>query len=240
MKNYERYKEIIDRINSGSSDHTPAVVDGEPHTCLVKYEDLWSCEHCDFCKLRSEYASCEDLYYIWAQSEYKDDNAGAADGTWNAEVNKDEDKRDEEMPVKETNLDHFRDELIEIWSGGSQFAVDKRTSMPVGCFDIACCNCLFKDSNCQPLRNIWLKDEYEETIIEIDWSRVPVDTKIILNDDKEYLNERRYFASYDSYRNMIEFFLVGTTSWSSDAKARIEADKVKLFDPEDIEKYKKR
>ena len=67
--------------------------------------------------------------------------------------------------------------------------------------------------NCRLCRDIfafWLDEEYEEP--EVDWSKVPVDTPILVK-NKEHENwRRRYFAAYQD--GVVYAWVNGKTSWS--------------------------
>lgn len=58
-------------------------------------------------------------------------------------------------------------------------------------------NCIFRgDGRCTQKRLEWLQQEYKESEVEVDWSKVPIDTPILVRDlenDKWY---GRYFAGY--------------------------------------------
>ena len=72
------------------------------------------------------------------------------------------------------------------------------------CYGIGCVQC-------DMLRILWLEEEYEEP--ETDWSKVAVDTPILVrNGDNEEWN-KRYFAHYEN-RN-IYAWINGRTSWAS-------------------------
>lgn len=64
---------------------------------------------------------------------------------------------------------------------------------------------------CLVLQMIWLLEEYEEP--EVDWSKVEVDTPILvrINEDKEW--ERRYFAKYEN--GVVYAWNSGCTSWTT-------------------------
>lgn len=63
---------------------------------------------------------------------------------------------------------------------------------------------------CFVCRVLWLLKEYEEP--KIDWSKVPVDTKILVSENgKEWY--RRYFAKYDD--GEVFAWTDGIDSWSS-------------------------
>ena len=65
---------------------------------------------------------------------------------------------------------------------------------------------------CSMLRAIWLMEEYEEP--EVDWSKVKVDTSILVKDheDREWL--KRYFAKYED--GYVYAWGNGCTSWTAD------------------------
>ena len=64
---------------------------------------------------------------------------------------------------------------------------------------------------CHLYRTIWLLEEYEEP--EVDWSKVEVDTPIMVrvNENKEW--ERRYFAKYQN--GIVYAWNSGCTSWTT-------------------------
>ena len=65
---------------------------------------------------------------------------------------------------------------------------------------------------CNTLTTLWLLEDYEEP--EVDWSKVPVDTPILVKDheDGEWL--KRYFAKYED--GYIDAWGNGCTSWNAD------------------------
>ena len=65
---------------------------------------------------------------------------------------------------------------------------------------------------CHLYQTIWLLEDYEEP--EVDWSKVPVDTPILVKDheDGEWL--KRYFAKYED--GYIYAWGNGCTSWNAD------------------------
>lgn len=117
------------------------------------------------------------------------------------------------------------------------FAVDKRTGKVKTCSKWDCVNCLFYESNdCIKAREDWLGQPVLDPEKDIDWSKVPVDTPVIVwNTDEEY---RRYFSGimngcFGAYRD-------GRTSWSSITGQIGYWNHCKLYRPEDIEKYRKK
>ena len=73
------------------------------------------------------------------------------------------------------------------------------------CGDTAC-------SRCQMLQMLWLLEEYEEP--EIDWSKVEVDTPILVKDDAEMESWLRgYFAKFED--GVVYTWKRGKTSWTT-------------------------
>ena len=64
---------------------------------------------------------------------------------------------------------------------------------------------------CSMLQMLWLLEEYKEP--EVDWSKVEVDTPILVrNTDNEEWN-KRYFARYEN--GTIYAWISGRTSWNA-------------------------
>lgn len=63
----------------------------------------------------------------------------------------------------------------------------------------------------------------------VDWSKVAVDTPIIINDKSKSL--KRYFAEYDGVN--VHYFGFGATSWSAASTTRIDSNYVKLAGGDD-------
>lgn len=74
------------------------------------------------------------------------------------------------------------------------------------------CECLGSCEQCRMLQNIWLLEEYEEP--EIDWSKVEIDTPILVRNYEGHEWARRYFAKYEN--KTIYAWDNGRTSWSGD------------------------
>ena len=73
-----------------------------------------------------------------------------------------------------------------------------------GCTNTSC-------DQCKMLQTIWLMEEYEEP--EIDWSKVEVDTPILVRDYESQEWEARHFAKYED--GVIYTWDGGCTSWTS-------------------------
>ena len=50
---------------------------------------------------------------------------------------------------------------------------------------------------------------------EVDWSKIPVDTKVLVKNSQDQEWERRYFAKYEDGK--VYAFMNGVTSWSMSA-----------------------
>ena len=66
-------------------------------------------------------------------------------------------------------------------------------------------------TRCCMLQAIWLLEEYEEP--EVDWSKVEVDTPILVKEYEESKWTKRYFAKYED--GVIYTWDGGSTSWTS-------------------------
>ena len=117
------------------------------------------------------------------------------------------------------------------------FAVDKRTGKVKTCSKWDCVNCLFYESNdCIKAREDWLGQPVFDPEKDIDWSKVPVDTPVIVwNTDEEY---RRYFSGIKDGRFCA--YADGRTSWSSTTGNICHWNHCNLYRPEDVEKYRKK
>ena len=85
------------------------------------------------------------------------------------------------------------------------------------CSGASCSKCDFNSNiNCRKNVNEWANSEYVEP--QVDWSKVPVDTPILVRNEgvgKEC--EKRHFARYID--GEIYAWPIGTTSWSHGNKA---------------------
>ena len=66
--------------------------------------------------------------------------------------------------------------------------------------------------HCHVLQMIWLMEEYEEP--ETDWSKVEVDTPILVKNSEKGEWIRRYFAKYEN--GLVYAWNGGCTSWTED------------------------
>lgn len=114
-----------------------------------------------------------------------------------------------------TNFEKYKDELIKKAILETAMAIDTHTNKVVDCIDIDCEDCKFNISNNGCAMEKWLNSEYvEPEKEEVDWSKVPIDTKILVSDD-EINWYRRYFAGIDKYTNERLAWADGATSWAN-------------------------
>ena len=103
------------------------------------------------------------------------------------------------------NREFYREEILKAAKSNDICKGFINTILHNGnCIDIDC-------DSCQVLFNFWLEEEYEEP--EVDWSKVEVDTPILVSDDKESWR-KRYFAEFEN--SSIYAWESGATSWSVD------------------------
>lgn len=66
----------------------------------------------------------------------------------------------------------------------------------------------------------------EDHIDTVDWSKVPVDTPILVKDKYEDYWHKRYFAKYEN--GVVFAFSCGSTQWSNDGDTPVSYDEAKL------------
>lgn len=112
-----------------------------------------------------------------------------------------------------TNREKFKEQILDIACSGNLIAVNKETGKPVVCDTINCHECKFNLGyvTCKTPREHWCESEYVEP--QIDWSKVPVDTPILVRDNENDKWTRRYFAKYEN--GQVYAWGSGVTSWSA-------------------------
>lgn len=83
-----------------------------------------------------------------------------------------------------TNREKYAEQILDIACDGDYVAVRKKDMKPDWCKNIECDECYFYNYNvdCYDTRKEWCESEYKEP--PIDWSKVPVDTPILVRDKK--------------------------------------------------------
>lgn len=110
-----------------------------------------------------------------------------------------------------TNYEKYKDDIERL--GDNSIAFDKSNNKIVKCVDIACNDCAFYENfdACRLNAMKWAAEEYKEP--EVDWSKVPIDTPVLISGDgKEWY--RRYFSGADE-NGQPTVFGCGATRWSS-------------------------
>lgn len=104
---------------------------------------------------------------------------------------------------------------------------------PVKCKDLhRCdeCNFFGKEKDCEIYLEEWLFSEYKEP--EVDWSKVKVDTPILVKDCERGEWVKRYFARFED--GQIYAWGDGTTSWSANDECDVTSwNCAKLAESED-------
>lgn len=119
------------------------------------------------------------------------------------------------------NKEKYMDELLKYACRkpmNSGFAVLKVGGL-ANCITTSCSRCIFYNTDCtdctdcEERRRKWLEQEYEPPV---DWSKVPVDTPILVKDteDDDWMN--RYFAEYKN--GTVYAWCNGATSWTGNSK----------------------
>lgn len=110
-----------------------------------------------------------------------------------------------------TNREKYAEQIIDMALDSIEIAVDKEGKL-CDCNAILCSDCAWIDkSGCREKLKEWAEQEYVES--SVDWSKVPVDTKILVRDSEDGRWKRRHFARYEN--NMIFAWGSGCTSYSS-------------------------
>ena len=109
-----------------------------------------------------------------------------------------------------TNKEKYADKIIEI-AAVSKLAL--KDGKPVPCAEMICSECGFlsTDYTCNHKVHEWLNSEYVEP--PVDWSKVAVDTPILVRDSEEEAWRKRHFAKY--YNGIVYAWGNGTTSWGA-------------------------
>lgn len=113
-----------------------------------------------------------------------------------------------------TNFEYYKDFFLEALKEGGRCNIGLVKGEPKQCNDIDCDQCDFHGPNCTAELKDWFKEEYEEQTV--DWSKVPVDTKIWVRDYTKETWLPMHFAKYDEKINKVFAWLGGGSSWTED------------------------
>ena len=127
------------------------------------------------------------------------------------------------------NKEKYADKIIEI-AAISKLAL--KDGKPVPCAEMRCqeCGFLSTDYTCNHKVHEWLNSEYVAP--PVDWSKVAVDTPILVRDSEKESWRKRYFAKYENGK--VYTWLGGATSWSAERSSNVTVWKMaKLAESEE-------
>lgn len=129
-----------------------------------------------------------------------------------------------------TNREKYKDEIINFIDDGiGKFCREFVEPNILKSLELKCddTNCI----RCHLLQTLWLKEEYKE--LEVDWSKVEVDTPVMVTDCR--LNKIRHFAKYEDGK--VYCWGDGATSLTSDRT--VSWKKARLLTEEEIEERRR-
>lgn len=132
-----------------------------------------------------------------------------------------------------TNYEKYKEIIDLIFQRGEHIALNKNTKEIVPCIKLDCEDCLFSRRynwpyDCTLNRTKWLVEEY--TKAEVDWSKVSVDTAVLISvDNKNWFN--RYFAGVNE-KGQPTVFCYGATQWSNGDEEPCHFKYIKLAEVE--------
>ena len=117
------------------------------------------------------------------------------------------------------------------------FSINKITHEIGFCCNTACRDCLFCGIGCNRRKKDWLDQPVFDPEKDIDWSKVPVDTPVLVWSSGN-CTYNRYFSGIKDGR--FGTYADGLTSWSSITGNIVYWPHCNLYRPEDVEKYRKK
>lgn len=115
-----------------------------------------------------------------------------------------------------TNREKYAEQILDIAVTGHSIAVDKKGKLHK-CNELECRDCIFSrvecsEPSCEEKTKEWSEQEYVEP--PVDWTKVPVDTKVYVRDFDNGLWIPRHFAKFEDGK--IVTWNNGATSFSTD------------------------
>lgn len=131
------------------------------------------------------------------------------------------------------NKEKYANKIIELAANEEVFVL--KNGEPALCRETKCEDCDFNKLNsckCSEYKfREWLNSEYVEP--PVDWSKVAVDTPILVRNSEKNSWEKRYFAKYEN--GIVYAWGYGATSWSARGSGDISDWKMaKLAEREDV------
>lgn len=115
------------------------------------------------------------------------------------------------------NREKYAKEILDMACSGNSIAkVDGKITPCIG----GCIGCDFygdSDHSCRENVREWANSEYIEP--PVDWSKVAVDTPILVRDSGEEAWRKRHFSKYEN--GIVYSWIAGSTSWSVSASSNI-------------------
>lgn len=114
-----------------------------------------------------------------------------------------------------TNREKYAEQILDIAVTGHPFAINRNGEVN-SCGKVPCDECIFRknkvtDISCGEKIKEWSEQEYVES--PVDWSKVPVDTKILVRGSEDEPWLKRHFARYEN--NIVFAWDSGCTSYSA-------------------------
>lgn len=128
------------------------------------------------------------------------------------------------------NIEKYKDELIKmgVINGDELVIVEGK---PAICRATDCSGCEHEGCDYVPKATEWLFSKYKEP--EIDWSKVTVDTPILVRDSEEEDWRKRYFAKFENGK--VYAWKYGATSWTANNEYAVSSWKyAKLAESEKL------
>lgn len=127
------------------------------------------------------------------------------------------------------NREKYREEILNYKRGEVEFCnnfIEANILKPLGikCSEISCVQCKL-------ISDMWLEEEYKEQEPEVDWSKVAVDTPILVRDSENSRWRKRYFAKYENGK--VFAWNDGKTSWTNYDEEPLVWNYAKLADKEE-------
>ena len=113
------------------------------------------------------------------------------------------------------NREKYAKEILDIACAGDCVAMRNSDNVIVGCRKLKCLDCAFDTHGkgyCNDEIEKWANSEYVEP--PVDWSKVAVDTPILVRDSEKESWRKRHFAKYEN--GIVYAWGGGTTSWSAE------------------------
>lgn len=109
-----------------------------------------------------------------------------------------------------TNYEYYKEQIERITRLGLMFGFNTKTGEVAYCNNIDCADCKFYGA-CGYKKLKWADEEYVEPAV--DWSKVPIDTKVLVSDDGVTW-QKRHFAGV-KLGGKPTVYIHGMTSWSA-------------------------